>query len=104
SDGTAAEKRDERAALHSITSSARSGNAGGICKPVALAVLRLITRTWLAPAPADRPASRPPRCDRHRSWRPAIGQSDQSRRTSARPRWRKSGTDRSPAGDVGPPG
>src|SRR5262249_15472124 len=35
---------------HSITSSARSGNAGGMCKPIALAVLRLTTSSNLVGA------------------------------------------------------
>src|SRR5262249_33057386 len=39
----AAEQRDELAALHSITSSARNRNDSGIVKPIAFAVLRLIT-------------------------------------------------------------
>src|SRR6266403_2204025 len=38
-----AEKRDEFAALHSITSSARASMIGGISRPIALAVLTLIT-------------------------------------------------------------
>ena len=36
------EQRDERAAVHSITSSARASSIGGISRPTALAVLRLI--------------------------------------------------------------
>src|SRR5262245_49787803 len=39
----AAEQRYERAALHSITSSAMASTPGGIVKPSVLAVLRLIT-------------------------------------------------------------
>ena len=39
----AAEQRDELAAFHSITSSARASSVGGISRPNALAVLRLIT-------------------------------------------------------------
>jgi hypothetical protein len=46
----AAEQSDELTSLHSITSSARSGNAGGMCKPIALAVLRLITSSNLVGA------------------------------------------------------
>src|SRR5262249_33271330 len=46
----AAKQGDERAAFHSITSSARRGNAGGMCRPVALAVLRLITSSNLVGA------------------------------------------------------
>src|SRR5262249_28205448 len=37
----AADERDERAALHSITSSARASKVDGISSPIALAVLRL---------------------------------------------------------------
>src|SRR5262249_47705842 len=47
----AAEQRDELAALHrcnhSITSSARASSVGGTSRPSALAVLRLITRSYL---------------------------------------------------------
>src|SRR6516225_5612975 len=39
----AAEERDELAAVHSITSSARASSVGGTSRPSALAVLRLIT-------------------------------------------------------------
>src|SRR5262249_23381340 len=39
----AAEQRDELAAFHSITSSARPDNGSGTVRPSALAVLRLIT-------------------------------------------------------------
>jgi integrase/recombinase XerD len=46
----AAEKRDELAPLHSITSSARSGNAGGMLNPSARAVLRLTTSSNLVGA------------------------------------------------------
>src|SRR5262249_44988122 len=46
----AAEQRDERAPLHSITSSARSGNAGGMLNPSALAVLRLTTSSYFVGA------------------------------------------------------
>src|SRR5262249_46740616 len=45
--GCTAEKRYELAALHSITSSARASSVGGIVKPSALAVIRLITRSNL---------------------------------------------------------
>ena len=38
---------DERAALHSITSSARASRVGGISRPSALAVLRLIANSYL---------------------------------------------------------
>src|SRR5215831_475122 len=42
-----AEQRDERAALHSITSSARASSVGGISRPSALAVVRLMIRSNL---------------------------------------------------------
>ena len=42
-----AEQRDELAALHSITSSARASSVGGISSLSALAVLRLMTRSNL---------------------------------------------------------
>src|SRR5258708_10854037 len=45
--GRAAEKRDERAALHSITSSARAESARGTSSPSALAVFRLSTNSNL---------------------------------------------------------
>src|SRR5262249_35351331 len=40
--GSAADKRDERAAFHSITSSASAMSVGGTSRPSALAVLALI--------------------------------------------------------------
>src|SRR5262249_19222961 len=40
---SAAEQRDERAAFHSITSSARASNVGGRSIPSAFAVFRLMT-------------------------------------------------------------
>ena len=43
----AAEQRDELAPLHSITSSARASRVGGTSRPSALAVLRLITSSYL---------------------------------------------------------
>src|SRR5215471_5696756 len=43
----AAEQRDERAALHSITSSARASNIGGTSRPSAFAAFRLMTRSNL---------------------------------------------------------
>src|SRR5262249_50109695 len=46
----AAEQRDELAPFHSITSSARARSVGGISIPSALAVLRLITRSYLVGA------------------------------------------------------
>jgi hypothetical protein len=47
----AAEQRDELAAPHhSITSSARASSVGGISRPSAFAVLRLITNSYLVGA------------------------------------------------------
>src|SRR5215467_10156784 len=43
----AAEQRDERAAFHSITSSARPSSVGGTERPSALAVLRLMRSSYL---------------------------------------------------------
>src|SRR5262249_45099510 len=43
----AAEKRDEIAPLHSITSSARASSVAGTSRPSALAVVRLMTRSNL---------------------------------------------------------
>jgi len=43
----AAEQRDELAAVHSITSSARASTVGGSSKPIAFAVLRLMTSSYL---------------------------------------------------------
>ena len=44
----AAEQRDDLAAFHSITSSARASSAGGTSRPSAFAVLRFITRSnWV---------------------------------------------------------
>src|SRR5262245_16608584 len=48
--GRAAEQRDEIATLHSITSSARASTDEGISMPSALAVLRLITNSYLVGA------------------------------------------------------
>ena len=52
----AAEQRDELAALHSITSSARASSVGGTSRPSALAVLRLITSSYLVGACTGRSA------------------------------------------------
>src|SRR6516162_3122125 len=55
-----AEQRDELAALHlrarSITSSARASSVGGTSRPRALAVLRLITSSYLVGACTGRSA------------------------------------------------
>src|SRR5262249_40033792 len=48
--GRAADEHDERAALHSITSSARASKVGGISRPSAFAVLRLMTSSYLVGA------------------------------------------------------
>src|SRR5262249_54511257 len=45
--GRAAEQRDERAALHSITSSARASRVGGMVRRSALAVSRLTMKSNL---------------------------------------------------------
>src|SRR5262249_52687885 len=53
----AAEQRDEVAAHHhSITSSARASSVGGTSRPSALAVLRLITSSYLVGACTGRSA------------------------------------------------
>src|SRR6516164_9323059 len=52
----AAEPGDERAPFHSITSSARASSVGGISRPSALAVLRLITSLSLVGACTGRSA------------------------------------------------
>src|SRR5262249_30732530 len=44
---SAAEHCDELASFHSITSSARASSVGGNSRPSALAVLRLMTRSYL---------------------------------------------------------
>src|SRR5262249_52931523 len=46
----AAEQRDELAAFHSVTSSARASTVAGTSRPSALAVLRLITNSYLVGA------------------------------------------------------
>src|SRR5262245_30490386 len=52
----AADERYERAPLHSITSSARASSDGGISRPSALAVFRLITSSYLVGACTGRSA------------------------------------------------
>src|SRR5262245_2144720 len=54
--GRAAEQRDERAAPHSITSSARASSGGGTSRPSVLAVLRLISSSYLVGACTGRSA------------------------------------------------
>jgi hypothetical protein len=51
-----ADERDERAALHSITSSARASTVAGMLRPSAFAVLRLITSSYLVGACTGRSA------------------------------------------------
>src|SRR5215475_15792314 len=51
-----AEKRDELAPLHSITSLARASSVGGISRPSDLAVLRLTTSSYLVGACTGRSA------------------------------------------------
>jgi hypothetical protein len=52
----AGDERDELAAVHSITSSARASSIGGTSRPSALAVLRLITSSYLVGACTGRSA------------------------------------------------
>src|SRR5215472_1336249 len=52
----AAEQRDEGAALHSITSSARASSVCGTVRPSAFAVLRLMTSSYLVGACTGRSA------------------------------------------------
>src|SRR5262245_48981255 len=52
----AAEQRDERAALHSMASSAMASSVGGTSRPRALAVLRLMTSSYLVGACTGRSA------------------------------------------------
>src|SRR5262249_49551199 len=69
-DGRAAKHRDELASPHSITSSARASSVGGIWMPSALAVLRLITNSYLVGACTGRSAGFSPL--RMRSTYPAA--------------------------------
>src|SRR5262245_4098642 len=55
-DSSAAEQRDELAPPHSITSSARASKLSGTVRPRALAVLRLITSSYLVGACTGRSA------------------------------------------------
>src|SRR5262249_3694895 len=50
------EQSDELASLHSMTSSARASTVGGMSRPRALAVLRLITSSYLVGACTGRSA------------------------------------------------
>src|SRR5262245_46898498 len=58
--GRAAEQRDERAALHSITSSARASSVGGTSIPSALAVFILMTSSKMVGCSTGRSAGRAP--------------------------------------------
>ena len=53
---SAAEQRDERAPVHSITSSARASSVGGMVRPSAFAVLRLIASSNLTGCSTGRSA------------------------------------------------
>src|SRR5262249_10629337 len=55
------EQRDERAPLHSITSSARASSNGGISRPSALAVLRLMNSSNLVGCSTGRSTGLVPR-------------------------------------------
>src|SRR5260221_7225475 len=66
----AAEKRNELATFHSITSSARASTVGGMSRPSAFAVLRLITSSYLVGACTGRSAGFSPL--RMRSAEPAA--------------------------------
>src|SRR5262249_859521 len=57
----AAEQRDELATLHSITSSARASSDGGMVRPIALAVVRLMTSSNLVGCSTEIPAGFAPR-------------------------------------------
>ena len=59
--GCTAEKRDELAPPHSITSSASASSIGGIAKPSALAVFKLMTRSNLVGCSTARSAGFAPR-------------------------------------------
>jgi hypothetical protein len=52
----AAEQRDEIAALHSITSSARASSVGGIVRPIVFAVCKLMTNSNLVGCTTGRSA------------------------------------------------
>src|SRR5262249_52958964 len=54
--GRTAEQREEGAPFHSITSSARASSVAGTSSPSALAVLRLITSSYLVGACTGRSA------------------------------------------------
>src|SRR5262249_22836537 len=56
----AAEKRDELAPPHSITSSARASTVAGRSRPSALAVLRLMTNSYLEACSTGRSAGLAP--------------------------------------------
>src|SRR5262249_60796282 len=56
----AAEQRDELAAFHSITSSARASSVGGMVRPSALAVARLMTSSYFVGACTGRSAGLSP--------------------------------------------
>src|SRR5262249_1062848 len=59
--GRAADERDEIAPFHSITSSARASNMGGMVRPSALAVIKLMTRSNLVGCSTGKSAGFAPR-------------------------------------------
>ena len=88
----AAECCNELASSHSITSSARASSVGGTVRPSALAVLRLITSSYLVGACTGRSAGFSPfRIGRHSRPRAGIGRPDRAPRKSGRRRRRNSG-------------
>src|SRR6266436_8991949 len=56
----AAEQGDELAPIHSITSSARASSIGGMVRPSALAVLRLMTKSYFVASTIGRLAGLAP--------------------------------------------
>jgi hypothetical protein len=87
-----ADQRDELAPLHSITSSARASTVGGISRPSALAVFRLISNSYLVGAWTGSS----PGPDFQTDIRPAAHQGAARRQTHRSPR---RATDHVRAGD-----
>jgi hypothetical protein len=94
----------QRSKIHaySITSSAMASSDGGTSMPRALAVLRLIARTWSAPAPAGRPASSLSKSCRHSRQHVGTGPRNWAHRRAVHPRRRDTGTGKPQAIDTGP--
>jgi hypothetical protein len=87
-----AESRDELASPHSITSSARNRRASGIVRPIALAVLRLITNAKFVGCSIGKSAGAAPRSTL--STRPATSRYARTMRgpyPSNPPSWALSG-------------